>query len=121
MATAILATVPPLQVKGSREHCPSILIEIEIRHTNRRRSSRINPCENHFAEADLIAKKLSCDDDGLGVMQESVQDGRGDGAIIVEDRGSMLVGLVGCQNDAIPLLALTHHLDEQVDTVLVDE
>ena len=33
----------------------------------------------------LHAEALAFDDDGVGVMQDAVQDGRGQGAVVVED------------------------------------
>jgi hypothetical protein len=37
------------------------------------------------------------DDDGFGMMQEAVEHRRGNGAVVVEDRGPLLEGLVGGQ------------------------
>jgi hypothetical protein len=45
-----------------------------------------------------IARTL--DDDGLSVVQP-VQNCRGDGAVVVEDRGPLLEGLVGRQDDGV--------------------
>ena len=53
-------------------------------------------------------------------MEQSVQDGGGDGAVIVEDGGPLLERLVGGQNDGTPFVALTDDLKEEVGTVLVD-
>jgi len=58
--------------------------------------------------------------DGLGVMEETVEDGGGDDAVVVEDRGPALEGLVGGEDDSALLVALANDLEEQVGAVFVD-
>ena len=60
------------------------------------------------------------DDDGLGVVQEPIQNGGGNGAVVVEDRRPLFEGLVGRQHDGTALVALADDLEEQVGAVLVD-
>jgi hypothetical protein len=43
----------------------------------------------------LHAVTLAFDYHGFGVVQEPVQDGAGQGAVVVEDFGPVLIGLVG--------------------------
>ena len=60
------------------------------------------------------------DDYRLGVMEEPVQDGRGEGAVIVEDAGPLFEGFVGGQHDGAALVALADDLEEQIGAMLVD-
>ena len=60
------------------------------------------------------------DDDGFGVVEEAVEDGGGDGAVVVEDGGPVFEGLVGGQDDGAAFVALADDLEEQVGAVLVD-
>ena len=45
----------------------------------------------------LHAKAGALDDDGFGVVQEAIQDGRGDGTVVIKDGGPLVKGLVGGQ------------------------
>src|SRR5258707_13872505 len=60
------------------------------------------------------------DDNGFGVVKQSVQDGGGDGAVVVEDGGPLLEGFVGRQNDGAALVALADDLKKEVRAVLVN-
>ncbi len=60
------------------------------------------------------------DDDGFGVVEEAVEDGGGDGAVVVEDGGPLLEGLVGGEDDGAAFVALADDLEEEVGAVLVD-
>ena len=60
------------------------------------------------------------DDDGLGVVEEAVEDGAGDGAVVVEDAGPLLEGLVGGDDQGTTLVTLADDLEEEVGPVLVD-
>jgi len=60
------------------------------------------------------------DDDGFGVVEESVQNGRGDSAVVVENGGPLLEGFVGRQNDGTSFVALADDLKEMVSVVLVN-
>ena len=59
-------------------------------------------------------------DDGFGMMQQSIQDGRGNGAVIVEDAGPLFERFVGRQDDGTTLVTLADDLEEQVGAVLID-
>ncbi len=76
----------------------------------------------HGSRFDLILHSVtgSFDDNGLGMVEEAVQDGRGDGAVIVENGGPLLEGLVGGQNDGAALVTAADDLKEEVGAVLVD-
>jgi hypothetical protein len=45
----------------------------------------------------LHAVASTLDDDGFGVVEKAVEDGRGERAVVVEDGGPVLEGLVGGQ------------------------
>ena len=63
---------------------------------------------------------LAFDDDGVGMMQQPIENCRGQGAVVVEDRGPLLEGAVR-GNDQRPLfIAEADHLEEQIGTHLVD-
>jgi len=68
----------------------------------------------------LHAVTLAFDDHGFGVMQESVEHGAGQGAVVVEDFGPVFIGLVGRQQDGALLVALADDLKEQVGADFVD-
>jgi cation transport regulator ChaC len=63
---------------------------------------------------------LAFDDDDVGMMQQPIQDRGGQGAVMVEDRGPLLEGAVG-GNDQCPLFIVeADHLEEQIGTRLVN-
>ena len=68
----------------------------------------------------LHSKAGAFDDDRLGVMEEAVQNGGGEGAVVVEDPGPLFEGLVGGQHDGAAFVALADDLEEQIGAVLVD-
>ena len=63
---------------------------------------------------DLILHSVarSFDDHRLSVMQQSVQDGRGDRAVVIEDRRPLLERFVGRQDDRAAFIALADDLKE---------
>ena len=71
---------------------------------------------------DLVfhAKAAPFDDDRFGVMEESVQNRRGEGSVIIEDAGPLFEGFVGGQHDGAAFLALADDLEKQIGTMLVD-
>ena len=71
-------------------------------------------------DAVLHAVTLAFDDYGFGVVQDAVEDGRGRGAVIVEDRRPVLVDLVGGQHDGPAFVAPADDLEEQVGPAPVD-
>jgi len=71
-------------------------------------------------DAVFHAVALALDDDGLGVVQEAVEHGGGDGGVAVEDGGPVLEGFVGGQDDGTAFVALADDLEEEVRAALVD-
>ena len=68
----------------------------------------------------LHAVAFAFDEDGLGMVQEAVEDGGGQGAVVVEDLGPVFEGSVGGDDDGALLVALADDLEEQIGAVLVD-
>ena len=68
----------------------------------------------------LHAITLPLNDDGFSMMQEPVEHGAGQRAVVVEDFGPVFIGLVGGQQDRALLVALADDLEEQVGADLVD-
>ena len=54
------------------------------------------------------------------MVEDSVQQGAGEGGIVVEDRGPVFESLVGGQHDGTTFVTLADDLKEQVGAVLVD-
>jgi hypothetical protein len=54
------------------------------------------------------------------VVEEAVENGGGEGAVVVEDGGPVLEDLVGGQDDGPAFVALTDDLKEQVGAAFVD-
>jgi hypothetical protein len=71
-------------------------------------------------DAIFHAVALALDDNGLGMMEDAVEDGRGEGGVVVEDGGPVFEDLVGAEDDRAGLVALADDLEEQVGPVLVD-
>jgi len=59
-------------------------------------------------------------DDGISMMQEAVQDGGSDGAVIVKNGGPLFKGFVRGQNDGTAFVTLADDLEEQVGAMLID-
>ncbi len=59
-------------------------------------------------------------DDRFRMMQQPVQDGRGNGAVIVENAGPLFERFVGRQHDGAAFVALADDLEEQIGAVLID-
>jgi hypothetical protein len=59
-------------------------------------------------------------DDRLGVMKKSIEDGGGNGAIALKDRGPLFEGLIGGNNDGTAFVSLADDLEKQVGTALID-
>src|SRR6202158_6201753 len=68
----------------------------------------------------LHAEALAFDDDRVGVVQDAVEDGRGQRAVILEDLRPVFIGAVGGDHHRCALVALTDDLEQQVGAVLVD-
>src|SRR3989442_2785032 len=63
---------------------------------------------------------LPFDDDGVGMMQQPIQDRGGQGAVMVEDRGPLLKGAVGGNDDGPLFIAQRDDLEEQIGARLVN-
>ena len=71
---------------------------------------------------DLVfhAEALAVNDDGLGAMQDAVQDRRRHASVVVEDFRPALESLVGGEDDGTAFVALADDLEEQVGANLVE-
>src|SRR5208337_482546 len=78
------------------------------------------PSQESGLDLVLPAKACAFDDNRLGVVEQPIQDGRGDGAIVVEDAGPLFEGFVSSQHDGATFVTLADDLEEQVGAVLVD-
>src|ERR1017187_3264972 len=63
---------------------------------------------------------LTLDDDRLGMVEQTVQDGASQRRVVVEDPGPVFIGLIGREDDRTVLVALTDDLEEQVGARLID-
>src|SRR2546428_13653218 len=63
---------------------------------------------------------LAFDDNGVGMMQEPIQDRGGQGAVMVEDHGPLLKGTVRGNDDGPLFIAQRDDLEEQIGTCLVN-
>src|SRR5215471_10077294 len=66
------------------------------------------------------AEALAFDDDGIDVVQDAVEDGGGEGAVVIEDLSPVFVDAVGGDHQRRALVALADNLEQQVGTVFVD-
>lgn len=48
------------------------------------------------------------DDNGVGMMKEAVEDGGGDGAVVIENGGPLFGGFVRGQNNGTALVSLAN-------------
>ena len=60
------------------------------------------------------------DHDRVGVMQQAIEQGRGERAVVVEDFGPQLERAIGRDDRRTTLVALADHLEERVGAELVD-
>ena len=58
--------------------------------------------------------------DGFGMRKKSIEDGGGNSAIAVEDRGPLFEGFIGGNYDGTAFVSLTDDLEKQVGSALVD-
>ena len=58
--------------------------------------------------------------DGFGMMKKSIQDGGGNSAIAVEDRGPLFEGFIRGNNDGSAFVSLADDLEKQVGSALID-
>jgi hypothetical protein len=68
----------------------------------------------------LHAVTFPVDYHGFSMVQEPVQNGAGQGAVVVEDFGPVFIRLVGGQQDGALLVTLADDLEEQVRAGFVD-
>jgi hypothetical protein len=54
------------------------------------------------------------------MMKKSIEDGRGNSAIAVEDRGPLFEGFIGGNDDGTAFVSLADDLEKQVGSALVD-
>ena len=66
------------------------------------------------------AKAFAFDDHGLGVVQQPIQDGGGQGAVIVEHLGPLLKRPVGGDHDRALFIAQADDLEEEIGPRLVN-
>jgi hypothetical protein len=71
-------------------------------------------------ETVLHAVGAAVDDDGVGAVQEAVEDGGGDAGVVVEDGRPLFVGLVGGEDNRAALVALADDLEEQIGAGFVE-
>jgi hypothetical protein len=71
-------------------------------------------------DAVLHAVAFALDGDGFGVVEEAVEDGGSEGAVIVKDRRPFLELLVCGQDDGAAFISVTDDLEEQVGTFFID-
>lgn len=60
------------------------------------------------------------DDDRFAMMEEAVEDGGGEGGIIVEDGRPLFEGFIGCDADGTALVAFTDDLEQQIGSGFID-
>ena len=53
-------------------------------------------------------------------MKKAIEDGGGNGAIAVEDRGPLFEGFIGGNNDGTAFVSLADDLEKQVGSALID-
>ena len=54
------------------------------------------------------------------MVKEAIEDGGGDGAIAVKDRGPLFEGFVGGDDDRTGFIALADNLEEQIGSAQID-
>ena len=68
----------------------------------------------------LQAIAFAVDEDDFAVMHEAVEDGAGDGAVVIEDHGPILEDAVGGKDDGAAFIALADDLKEQIGALFID-
>ena len=66
------------------------------------------------------AKAFAFDDDDLRMVQQPIENGRGQGAVIVKHLGPLLKRPVGGEHDRALFVAHRDDLEEQISAGLVD-
>lgn len=83
---------------------------------------RFWPGQCDFSGLDYILhpEALAFNKHGLGMVQETVKDGRGEDGIVVKYLWPVLKGAVGGDNHGTPFVAMTDDLEEQVCSMLIN-
>ena len=68
----------------------------------------------------LHSEALSFNGYCFDIVEQPVEDGRGQGGVMVEDLGPVLVDAIGCDRDGVAFVALADDLEQQVGAGLVD-
>ena len=68
----------------------------------------------------LRAIALAFDAHGLGVMQQAVEQGRGENSVVVEDAGPLLIDAVRSDQSGTALIAMADDLEQAIGAELVD-
>jgi hypothetical protein len=68
----------------------------------------------------LGAIALALDEDGLGVVEQPVEERRGEDGVLVEDAGPVLVDAIGRDEREATLVAVADDLEEAVGAELVE-
>ena len=71
-------------------------------------------------DAVFHAEARAFDDDGLGMMEEAVEDGGGDGGVTVKDGCPLLEGFVGGEYDGATFVTCADNLEEEIGPALID-
>ena len=66
------------------------------------------------------AETFAFDDDGLGVMQQPIQDSRSQSTVVIKDFGPFLEGTIGGDHDRPLFVAQRDDLEEEIGTRLVN-
>ena len=76
---------------------------------------------------DPPGKRLSIKDglrslhkDGFGVVEQPIEERGGEGAVVVEDLGPVLIGAICGEDNGTTLIALADDLEEQIGAMFVD-
>ena len=66
------------------------------------------------------AVAAALDENRLGMVEESIQDRRGNGTVVGKDRRPLFERFVGGEDDRAAFVALTDDLEEEISAALVD-
>ena len=71
---------------------------------------------------DLIfhAEASAFDEDGLGVMEQAVQDVGSESGVAIQDFGLAFVGLVGGADDGAAFVAFADDLEKKISAEFID-
>ena len=74
------------------------------------------------SDFDLVfgAVALAFDDDGFGVMQQAIEQCRGEDGVLVEDVGPVFVDAIGGDQGGAALVPVADDLEQTIGAELVD-